>query len=89
MSILASVLSAMASFYADPMDARHMDDPIVRELACIRLIAKIPTVVAMAYKVLIGEPMVYPRSDLTFAEVSCINMLHELPSHLLLGGLFS
>lgn len=68
MSILSSVLAAMASFYADPMEFRHMDDPEARDLACIRLIAKIPTVVAMAYKVLIGEPMVYPRADLSYAE---------------------
>lgn len=101
MSILASVLSAMASFYADPMSASSMHDQHVRDLACVRLIAKIvcqcpcqildvsecahnsqiifpyiynyscisqPTIVAMAYKVLIGEPMVYPRSDLTYAE---------------------
>lgn len=74
MSILASVLSAMASFYADPMDPAHMTDEAVRDLACIRLIAKIPTVVAMTYKVLIGEPMVYPREDLTFAE----NFLHMM-----------
>lgn len=79
MSILASVLSAMASFYADPMEARHVDDPAVRDLACIRLIAKIPTVVAMAYKVLIGEPMVYPRSDLTYAE-NFLYMMFATPS---------
>lgn len=68
MSILSSVLSAMASFYADPMDQRYMQDRAMRELACVRLVAKIPTVVAMAYKVLIGEPMVYPRADLSYAE---------------------
>ncbi|EZG67406.1 citrate synthase [Gregarina niphandrodes] len=68
MSILSSVLSAMASFYADPMDQRYMQDRAMRELACVRLLAKIPTVVAMAYKVLIGEPMVYPRADLSYAE---------------------
>eukprot|EP01054_Gregarina_sp_Poly1_P007374 Gregarina_sp_Poly_1__7373@NODE_407_length_8828_cov_117_859034_g331_i0_p3_GENE_NODE_407_length_8828_cov_117_859034_g331_i0NODE_407_length_8828_cov_117_859034_g331_i0_p3_ORF_typecomplete_len248_score15_20Citrate_synt/PF00285_21/4_2e39_NODE_407_length_8828_cov_117_859034_g331_i059802 len=68
MSILASVLAAMASFYADPMDAKFKDDIRIRQLACIRLIAKIPTVCAMAYKVLIGEPFVYPRKDLSYAE---------------------
>eukprot|EP01053_Blabericola_migrator_P012218 Blabericola_migrator_1__12217@NODE_75_length_15195_cov_183_882866_g67_i0_p5_GENE_NODE_75_length_15195_cov_183_882866_g67_i0NODE_75_length_15195_cov_183_882866_g67_i0_p5_ORF_typecomplete_len372_score49_11Citrate_synt/PF00285_21/6_3e78_NODE_75_length_15195_cov_183_882866_g67_i01328514400 len=68
MSILASVLAAMASFYADPMDARFKDDNESRQLACIRLIAKMPTVAAMAYKVLIGEPFVYPRKDLTYSE---------------------
>lgn len=68
MSILASVLAAMASFYADPMDAKFKDDKEIRLLACIRLIAKIPTVCAMAYKVLVGEPFVYPRRDLSYAE---------------------
>lgn len=74
MSILASVVSAFASFYSDPMSADHIDSYEVRELACVRLIAKLPTVVAGAYKTLIGEPLVYPRADLSYAE----NFLHMM-----------
>lgn len=74
MSILASVVSAFASFYSDPMSADHIDSYEMRELACVRLIAKLPTVVAGAYKTLIGEPLVYPRADLTYAE----NFLHMM-----------
>lgn len=74
MSILASVISAFASFYADPMSVDHINCFEMRELACIRLIAKMPTVIAMAYKTLIGEPLVYPRADLSFSE----NILHMM-----------
>lgn len=74
MSILASVISAFASFYADPMSVEHVSCTEMRELACVRLIAKMPTVVAMAYKTLIGEPLVYPRADLSYSE----NFLHMM-----------
>lgn len=74
MSILASVVSAFASFYADPMSVDHINSWEHRELACIRLIAKMPTVVAAAYKTLIGEPLVHPRADLSYAE----NFLHMM-----------
>lgn len=66
--------SAFASFYADPMSVDHINCYEMRELACIRLIAKMPTVVAMAYKTLIGEPLVHPRADLTYSE----NFLHMM-----------
>merc|ERR1719327_2657199 len=49
-------------------------DPEHRILACERLVAKVPVLAAMAYKTSIGEPIVYPRSDLTFAE----NWLHMM-----------
>merc|ERR1712187_946003 len=52
----------------DCMDAEH------RSLACNRLVAKVPVLAAMAYKTSMGQPIVYPRSDLSFAE----NWLHMM-----------
>lgn len=69
---------AFASFYADPMSVDHIDSNEMRELACVRLIAKLPTVVAMAYKTLIGEPIVYPRADLSYSE-NFLNMMFSKP----------
>jgi len=79
MSILASVAAAMASFYADPMAPAHIENWEMRELACIRLLAKMPTIVAMIYKNLIGEPMVYPRHDLSYAQ-NFLNMMFSSPT---------
>lgn len=78
MSVLSSVISAMASFYADPMTGDHLENPEERELACIRMISKMPSVAAMIYKVLMGQPIVYPRSDLTYAE-NFLNMMFGTP----------
>eukprot|EP01071_Lankesteria_metandrocarpae_P006762 Lankesteria_metandrocarpae@DN4474_c0_g1_i1.p1 len=78
MSILSSVVAAMASFYADPMSGEHIESFAERELACIRLVAKMPSVVAMIYKVKQGMPIVYPRSDLTYSE-NILNMMFGSP----------
>lgn len=64
MSVLVGTVGALASFYHDSLDindARH------REVSAIRLIAKMPTLVAMAYKYSIGQPFVYPRNDLSYS----------------------
>jgi len=78
MSVLSSVIAAMASFYADPMTGDHIEKPEERELACIRMIAKMPCVAAMIYKVQMGLPIVYPRSDLSYAE-NFLNMMFGTP----------
>ena len=69
MATLVGVIGAMSAFYADSAD---VSDPWQREVASIRLIAKIPTIAAMAYKYSVGQPFVYPRNDLDFAS----NFLH-------------
>ncbi|KAA9009118.1 citrate synthase [Histidinibacterium aquaticum] len=69
MAIMVGVVGAMAAFYHDSTD---INDPWQREVASIRLIAKMPTIAAWAYKYSVGQPFVYPRNDLTYAE----NFLH-------------
>ncbi|WP_040615298.1 citrate synthase [Oceanicola granulosus] len=69
MAIMVGVVGAMAAFYHDSTD---IHDSWQREVASIRLIAKMPTIAAWAYKYSVGQPFVYPRNDLTYAE----NFLH-------------
>ncbi|MCF6343074.1 MAG: citrate synthase [Devosiaceae bacterium] len=69
MAIVCGVVGAMAAFYHDSTD---INDPEQREIASIRMIAKMPTIAANAYKYSIGQPFVYPRNDLNYAE----NFLH-------------
>ncbi len=64
MSVLVGTVGALASFYHDSLD---INDPEQREISAIRLIAKMPTLVAMAYKYSIGQPFVYPRNDLSYS----------------------
>jgi citrate synthase len=69
MAIMTGVVGAMAAFYHDSTD---IADPRQREIASIRMIAKMPTIAAMAYKYSVGQPFVYPRNDLDYAS----NFLH-------------
>ncbi|OIN86431.1 MAG: citrate (Si)-synthase [Alphaproteobacteria bacterium CG1_02_46_17] len=69
MAVMCGVVGALASFYHDSLD---ISDPRQREISAHRLIAKLPTLAAMAFKYSIGQPFVYPRNDLSFAE----NFLH-------------
>ncbi len=69
MAVVCGVVGAMSAFYHDSTD---IQDPWQREVATIRLIAKLPTICAWAYKYSLGQPFVYPRNDLTYAE----NFLH-------------
>jgi citrate synthase len=64
MSVLVGTVGALSSFYHDSLD---ITDPHHREVSAIRLIAKLPTLVAMAYKYSIGQPFVYPRNDLSYS----------------------
>lgn len=64
MAVLTGLVGAMSAFYHDSTDINNPDH---RHIAAIRLIAKMPTLVAMAYKYGIGQPYMYPRNDLTYA----------------------
>ncbi|MCA0203139.1 citrate synthase [Pararhodobacter sp.] len=69
MATMVGVVGAMSAFYHDSTD---VNDPWQREVAAIRMIAKIPTIAAMAYKYSIGQPFVYPKNSLDYAG----NFLH-------------
>ena len=69
MAIMVGVVGAMSAFYHD---STNINDPRQREIAAFRLIAKMPTIAAMAYKYHVGQPFVYPRNDLDYAS----NFLH-------------
>lgn len=69
MAIMCGVVGALSAFYHDSTD---ISDESQRESATIRMIAKIPTLAAMAYKYHIGQPFMYPRNDLDYAS----NFLH-------------
>ena len=69
MAIMCGVVGALSAFYHDSTD---IQDPMQRTIASRRLIAKIPTLAAMAYKYSLGQPFNYPRNNLTYAE----NFLH-------------
>ena len=76
MAVVCGVVGAMAAFYHDSTD---ITDPMQREIASIRLIAKIPTIVAMAYKYSVGQPFVYPRNELDYAS-NFLNMCFSVPA---------
>ena len=63
MAVLTGLVGAMAAFYHDGLD---YGDPRIRDIAQIRLIAKMPTLVAMAYKYSVGQPFVYPQNNLSY-----------------------
>jgi citrate synthase len=65
MAIMCGVVGALSAFYHDSTD---IDDPEQRLIAAHRLIAKMPTIAAMAHKYALGQPFMYPRNDLTYAE---------------------
>jgi citrate synthase len=65
MAIMCGVVGALSAFYHDSTD---IHDEKQREIACHRLIAKMPTLAAMAYKYSLGQPFVYPQNSLSFAE---------------------
>ena len=65
MAVMCGVVGALSAFYHDSLD---INDPHQRLIASYRLIAKIPTIAAMAYKYSVGQPFMYPRNDLGYAE---------------------
>ncbi|MEO8992263.1 MAG: citrate synthase [Nitrosospira sp.] len=71
MAVMVGVVGALSAFYHDAMD---ISDANHRELSAFRLVAKLPTITAMTYKYNIGQPFIYPRNDLSYAE----NFMHMM-----------
>jgi len=69
MAMVSAVVASMAAFYQDSTD---IEDPRQREIFSHRIIAKLPTIAAAAYKHTLGQPFIYPRNDLRY----CANMLN-------------
>ena len=65
MAVMCGIVGALSAFYHDSLD---ISDPKHRMIASYRLIAKMPTIAAMAYKFSIGAPFIYPRNNLKYAE---------------------
>ena len=64
MAIMVGVVGALSAFYHDSIDIR---DPKQRDMASVRMISKMPTIAAMAYKYSVGQPFVYPSNDLDYS----------------------
>ncbi len=71
MAVMLGVVGALSAFYPDSI---NVYDPMQRLISIDRLVAKIPTITAMAYKYTVGQPFVYPRNDLDY----CSNFLHMM-----------
>ena len=76
MAVLVGTVGALSAFYHDSLD---ITDPHHRDVSAIRLIAKLPTLVAMAYKYVIGQPFVYPRNDLSYS-ANFLRMMFAVPA---------
>ena len=76
MAVLVGVVGALSSFYHDALD---ISDQYHRDVSAIRLIAKLPTLVAMAYKYSVGQPFVYPRNDLSYS-ANFMRMMFATPA---------
>jgi citrate synthase len=74
MAVLVAAVGALSAFYHDSL---NINDPRHREVSAIRMIAKLPTLVAMAYKFSIGQPFVYPKNDLSYSA----NFMHMMFSN--------
>ena len=76
MSIMVGTVGALSAFYHDSLD---IHDPVQRNISAIRLIAKMPTLAARAYKYHVGQPFVSPRNDLSYAE-NFLRMCFAVPA---------
>ncbi|MBL4928605.1 citrate synthase [Fuscibacter oryzae] len=76
MATMVGVVGAMSAFYHDSLD---INDEWHREVSAIRLIAKLPTIAAMAYKYSVGQPFVYPKNSLSYAG-NFLNMCFAVPA---------
>ena len=65
MAIMVGVVGALSAFYHNNLDIENVDH---REITAVRLIAKVPTLAAWSYKYTVGQPFMYPRNDLSYAE---------------------
>jgi citrate synthase len=75
MAVMVGVIGALSAFYHDSLD---INDPEHRKVAAFRLIAKMPTIVAMAYKYSIGQPFMYPKNDLSYT-ANFMRMMFGIP----------
>jgi citrate synthase len=76
MAIMVGTVGALSAFYHDSLD---IHDPVQRNISAIRLIAKMPTIAARAYKYHVGQPFVSPRNDLSYAE-NFLRMCFAVPA---------
>jgi len=76
MAVMVGVVGALSAFYHD---ALNINDPQHRVISAFRLIAKMPTIVAMSYKYSIGQPFVYPRNDLSYT-ANFMRMMFAVPA---------
>ena len=76
MAVLCGVVGALSAFYHDSLD---INDPEHRRISAFRLIAKLPTIAAWAYKYSIGQPFIYPRNDLSYA-ANFLHMMNAVPA---------
>jgi len=76
MAVLVGVVGALSAFYHDSLD---IGDPEHRKISAFRLIAKLPTIVAMAYKYSMGQPFMYPRNGLSYT-ANFMRMMFGVPS---------
>ena len=76
MAVMCGVVGALSAFYHDSLD---ITNPEHRRISAFRLIAKLPTIAAWAYKYNIGQPFIYPRNDLGYAE-NFLYMLNAVPA---------
>ncbi len=76
MAVMTGLVGAMSAFYPDSM---NLNDPWQREVSAIRLIAKLPTLTAMAYKYTVGQPLIYPRNDLSYT-ANFMRMMFAVPA---------
>src|SRR5215470_6297422 len=75
MAVMVGSVGALSAFYHDSTD---ISDPMQRDIASIRMIAKLPTLAAMAYKYSIGQPFIYPKNELDYAS-NFLRMCYAVP----------
>ncbi|MFT4078239.1 citrate synthase [Rhodomicrobium lacus] len=75
MAVMVGTVGALAAFYHDSID---INDPVQRDLAAIRMIAKMPTIAATAFKYSIGQPFIYPNNNLDYAS-NFLYMMFAVP----------
>jgi citrate synthase len=75
MAVMVGVVGAMSAFYHDSLD---ITNPAHREISAFRLVAKLPTIVAMAYKYSVGQPFMYPKNDLSYT-ANFMRMMFAVP----------
>ncbi len=76
MAMLSAVVGSMSAYYHDEMDSSNPDH---RDIFAHRILAKLPTIAAAAYKLNIGQPFIYPRNDLNYSE-NFLHMMFAVPA---------